>query len=278
MKVLSISVLLFFTAISAGFSQDTIRAGFESSPECYGAQHQFINKTYVPSTLGGVNYLWKFGDGATSTDPFGKHTFKPADSLSNKVYNVTLVVTSKTNPPDVDSVTNQVTVYGLPKVDFTWSVANNGVDQVVTVETLAVDDTNYFYQWNLGGVLKSNKRKPSFSGNDIKPFVDGKNYPFSLFMRSPEGCENQLVKQFNYNPASVKDVKFSINLFSPNPANSDITISVNYNQLEITNLNGQVVQKANGEQVVDLSNLAAGQYFVKILSQGNYYVQRLVKN
>lgn len=269
------ALALVFT-VQLGYGQDTIRAGFETSPVCFGEQSQFINKTYVPSALGSVNYLWKFGDGTTSTDPFGKREYKLTDSLKTQIFNVTLVVTSKTNPPDVDSVTHGATVYGLPHAYFTWEVSNDGVNQEVSIDSLAVDNADYFYQWNLGGVLKSNERRPKFSGSDLKPFLDGNNHSFSLFMRSPEGCENQYNGVFNYNLAGINEHYRSVVFASPNPAHDALVVSIPLNTLYILDMQGRtilVIEDLNS--AIDISSLTSGMYTLIGIHGRDRYTQRI---
>lgn len=267
--------LLLTGLISAVSAQDTIRASFESTPVCFGAQTQFINKTYVPASLGTVDYVWKFAGQGTSTSPFGKHTFKLTDSLKSQSFPVTLVVTSRTNPPDIDSITINTDVYGLPRTWFTWEVENDGQTQTVSIDSLAIDDDIYFYQWNLGGILKSNDRRPTFGGSDIKPFVDGKNYNFTLFMRSPDGCENQYISTFMYDALSVGDLSPESNLAFPNPANGRVHLNKVYDRVQLMDLQGRLVVETTSADELAVSGINAGQYILHLTLDGAASQQRL---
>ncbi len=261
------------------FAQDTIRADFSSTPVCFGDQTQFINKSYVPNSLGTADYLWKFGDDSTSTEQFGKHKYQLADTLVSHVYNVTLIVTSRTNPPKIDSVTRQTTVFGLPDVYFTWKVTNDGQNQELSIDALRIDQADYFYQWTLGGVLKSNMRRPTFSGSNLDPYVDGNNHPFTLFMRSPDQCENLYSTTFNYNPMGINDVTQTTSLFSPNPAKSYLTFDSDFDNVRIVNLQGQIVFAGNTtNKVLNVNTLTPGIYQVYVEDDGKIYSQRLLLN
>lgn len=269
--------MLFWTSAVLVLAQDTIRASFESSPVCYGTQTQFINKSYVPTSLGGVNYLWKFGDGTTSTDQFGKHTYKLSDTLTTQNFNVTLVITSKTNPPDIDSVTNTTTVYGLPQVFFNWKVINHGSTQEVQVDSISIDNDNFTYTYTLGGVLKSNNKKPVFSGNDLKPYLDGKDHTFTLFMRSPDGCENLYLATFNYNPLGIEDlIQQNVQLF-PNPTTGILNIPQVVENIEILSMDGRILISDQQTASVNVSEFPAGIYLARIKTGDRIFLQQIIK-
>lgn len=68
----------------------------------------------------------------------------------------------------------------------------------------------------------------------------------------------------------------------PNPASSELTIEANstIDSISITNMLGQeVAQKAAGNsvEIIDISNLQSGVYFLKVASEGNFSTQRFVK-
>ncbi|MCX6291454.1 MAG: PKD domain-containing protein [Bacteroidetes bacterium] len=116
-------------------------AGFSGNNVCIGAQINFTDQSTSPVTL--TNWLWHFGDGASTTVQSPAHTYTVAGN-----YNVMLTVTN--NSGCVDSVTSTVSVYPLPPADagLPQSICAGG--SVVLTATGGVS-----YSWLPGGMIGS---------------------------------------------------------------------------------------------------------------------------
>lgn len=85
-------------------------------------------------------------------------------------------------------------------------------------------------------------------------------------------------------PASVNEVNMnaSVSVF-PNPANNRITVfsdnrELNVNNFDITNAFGQTVKTVAGTNTADVSELAAGVYFVKAVTRSGVINKQFIKN
>jgi len=129
-------------------------------------------------------------------------------------------------------------------------------------------DTSYHYGW-----LRANNAPDSFILKD---------YAYNI---SPDesiiaGDTNFISSSIYNNSADDKSIKIF-----PNPTNDKFTIQlgnkdVSYN-LEILNTLGQVVlnkQITNPVEQIDISGEAAGVYFVKVQTNNNTVVKKIIKN
>ena len=114
-----------------------------------------------------------------------------------------------------------------------------------------------------------------FRGSDIKPFVDGKNYNFTLFMRSPDGCENQYISTFMYDALSVGDLSPESNLAFPNPANGRVHLNKVYDRVQLMDLQGRLVVETTSADELAVSGINAGQYILHLTLDGAASQQRL---
>lgn len=111
------------------------------------------------SSSNNYTYYWNFGDGTTSTDRTGKHTFKPG------TYKPCVTITS-TNPRCTKTICFEITVQEKdscrdfnPK--FEYKIGENGL-----VYFYGSSGTNYNYHWSFGdgtsgtGVQTTHQYKP----------------------------------------------------------------------------------------------------------------------
>ncbi len=270
-----ILILLASLGCLQTYAQDTIQAKFSVVDACDGDEVVFTNTSKVPTKFGGANYSWTFGDGGTSTAAFPTHVYTLDNPLAGQRYQVKLVVQSKSIPSEKDSVIDFVEIFPNPDATFTWDVDNKGNTQDVIIASQATTNPSNFYQWNLGGVLKSNDITPTFLHADAKPFLDGKDYNFSLLIKTPEGCETTYTTKFNYNPLSVEDIYVERNLVYPNPSNGEIKFKEALTDVVVRNFAGQVVYETNASiDHMDLS-VSNGIYFMTARLNGQAVSQRL---
>ncbi len=116
------------------------------------------------TSLGGLSWLWQFGDGTTSTDFEPAHTYSLVGS-----YDVRLIAFDSTTCNRVDtSAFFTVTVYPIPTANFTWS-PNPPVENTRTNFTnLSAGATRYL--WDFGDGTTSTDVNPSHQFNKTDTF------------------------------------------------------------------------------------------------------------
>jgi PKD repeat protein len=130
------------------------QAGFvSSSPDWLGQTTTFTNTTLAS---GPTDYVWSFGDGATSTLPNPSHAYASAGRHT--------VVLTATSAGESDVVSGTVVVYGSPVVDFTASptqgVAPLDVTFTSAVTTMPPGDPTLVYEWDFGDGGTSSQNDP----------------------------------------------------------------------------------------------------------------------
>lgn len=223
------------------FAQDTIQAKFSVVDVCDGEEAVFTNTSKVPVKFGGAYYFWTFGDGTSSTDQFPKHKYTLTQQGVEERWEVKLVVQSRSIPSEKDSTFEFVTIFPNPDATFVWDVENKGNTQDVVITSQGTTEASNFYQWTFASVVKSNDITPKFVHADVKPFLDGKDYDFSLFVRTEDKCESTYKTSFNYNPLSIPTIRQIANLVYPNPSNGTIGFKETVSDVVIRNFAGQVV-------------------------------------
>ncbi|MBO6516352.1 MAG: PKD domain-containing protein [Bacteroidia bacterium] len=272
-----IGILLAILALALPvLAQDTIKAEFSVLDICNKQESVFTNTSKIPPKFGACNYLWKFGDGTTSTDQFPSHTYTLDDETEAQVFQVTLIVQSKAIPTEIDSTHGSTTVFPNPSAYFTWDVINKGNTQDVVIDSQTTKDVTFFYQWTLANVLKSNDITPTFEHNDVKSYLDGSDHNFTLYVRSDKACEETYTTTFNYNPLSVDElVTFKLMAF-PNPSTGSLHFDEAMDEVRISNSVGTEVHQESGI-ITDLElELPAGLYFLDGMKDSKRYTQRLV--
>ncbi len=119
-----------------------VRAIFKTNPSgCVPYTATFVN-----SSLGGISWLWEFGDGQTSTDFEPTHLYASTGS-----YKVRLIAFDSTTCNKVDtSAYFIITVYPNPTASFTWS-PNPPIQNVITTFTnLSTGATRYLWYFGDG--------------------------------------------------------------------------------------------------------------------------------
>jgi PKD repeat protein len=147
-----------------------------SSPDWLGQMTYFTNTTISEEP---ITYAWDFGDGATSTQESLTHAYG-----SPGIHTVTL---TSTNPAGSDVVTNTVTVYGEPAVDFAASPAEGfyplNVTFTSTVTTAPPGDPTLTYLWRFGDGKTSTQPNPSHT------YDAADTYTVSLTVSNAAGSE-----------------------------------------------------------------------------------------
>jgi gliding motility-associated-like protein len=127
-------------------------------------------------SLGGLNWLWEFGDGTFSTDFEPVHTYTQVGS-----YNVRLIAFDSTTCNKVDtSAYFTITVYPIPTANFTWSPQPPVENTYTQFTNLSVGATRYL--WNFGDGETSTEVNPRHLYNKTDTF------PVSLIAYNDADC------------------------------------------------------------------------------------------
>jgi gliding motility-associated-like protein len=169
--------------------------GFTSPSVCLGNESTFNNTTQIAPPDFITEYNWSFGDGGTSSEENPAHEY-----TSQGVYTVTLTVTS--NEGCSSSITQQVSVYPLPNVNFSstsvcmgeiTSLTNNSsISNTFTQNSI----TNF--TWHLGdGTVFNNQENIEYIYGE-----DG-TFDVTLIATSNHGCIDSITLPVTVHPLPV---------------------------------------------------------------------------
>lgn len=147
-------------------------ADFEVSDQCLGASTSFAN---LSSSIGGLTYLWDFGDGGISAQSNPTHTYATAGS-----YNVSLTVTDQLSKCST-TITKQTEVFALPKSNFAATAVCLGNPVIFTNNSAG---NNLSYVWDFGDGSTSTDFEPSHS------YANDGFYIVKLKVKSIDNCED----------------------------------------------------------------------------------------
>ncbi len=101
------------------------------------------NAVFTNNSLGGLNFLWDFGDGATSTDENPTHLYSKVGS-----YVVTLKAFDSTSCNKTDETTFTITVSAIPTASFTYNPNPPKENTFTNFVNQSLGATSYI--WNFG--------------------------------------------------------------------------------------------------------------------------------
>ena len=119
----------------------TVKAQFTTPPQgCVP-----YNAIFENTSAGGLNFLWDFGDGSTSTVDNPTHLYTTIGS-----YTVKLVAFDSTSCNKVDSTFFMITVVGIPVASFTFSPLAPQENTPTQFTNLSLGATNYIWRFGDG--------------------------------------------------------------------------------------------------------------------------------
>lgn len=206
------------------------------------------------STNTPTSWSWDFADGSTSTEQNPTHTF-----ADNGLYNVCLTATNGggSNTVCKNVGINFATV--APVADYTYSLVG-----LVASFTDLSSNAPTSWSWNFDdGTAASTEQNPTHT------YATAGTYNVCLQASNGGGISTEC-KELQIGTA-IQDISEFISVF-PNPANDFILINSNTNisdaVVELYNALGQkinsTVSNNNAQVKIDVSNLAAGNYTLKI--------------
>ena len=214
------------------------------------------------ASQGASGYIWDFGDGSSDTLSSGVHRYN-----SSGTYTVTLTVFNECG--DTASTSTSISVCGAPRAEWTYTVLpSNGTSMTVQFDASASQNA-VSYSWEFGD---------GNTGTGVSPthtyVTPGLFYFVSLTVTN--SCGDQDVKGFRMIDIGLDEVYLqqALNLY-PNPADGRFAISWENPNLEVTGITlydvsgKSLLQRSAGanlakEVIVDVNNIPAGLYYVRI--------------
>ncbi|MDD2982321.1 MAG: PKD domain-containing protein [Crocinitomicaceae bacterium] len=179
---------------------------FSAANTCISEQVNFNDQSSIlaPATI--TNYAWSFGDGNTSNQSAPSNLF-----AAEGVYDVQLILTS--NHGCIDSLSQQVTVWPLPIVDFNASTV---CEQIATdftdlsaISSVYSPNSNTAWNWNFGDGNSSNSQSASHL------YATHGDYQVTLAVTSANNCIDSVTKTASIMPLPLVDFTV-LNVCSPN--------------------------------------------------------------
>jgi gliding motility-associated-like protein len=162
-----------------------------------------INFTNLSTIIDGrespLTFVWKFGDGQTSTVKNPQHTY-----ITPGPFNVNLTATSVYGC-SADSTKVISNIYDRPKANFSYSPTKicdvdtlNFTDESTAVNSLV---SNWFWTFGDGG--------KSTAQNPVNKYAESGSYNVSLFVKSSVGCNSDTITKtvrVNKSPTAAFDI------------------------------------------------------------------------
>ncbi len=184
-----------------------VKAAFTNPAKiCLGSEVAFSN-----NSVGGVDFSWDFGDGATSTDVTPKHVYN-----STGQFTVRLIATDMYTCNLHDTFTATINVLPMPVADFSFTpypVQENTPEKFIN-NSLNADS----YSWDFGDANSTSTLK-----DPEHQFSQTGTYSVCLVAISNAGCTDTLCKNV---PAIVVPLLDVPNAFTPGKNDENSVIKV----------------------------------------------------
>ena len=174
-------------------------SAFASSRPCIASGTQFTDLSQGHGTII-TGWSWDFGDQASSSDTSSQQD--PTYSYQQAgTYTVRLVTVNSYGC--TDTLSQQVEIFELPEVDFSYSLACAGKQTRFTDETVAAQAPFGYWSWNFGDAGSttdtSNLQNPGYV------YDDAGNYTVQLRVRDENTCEDESSQVIQVYPTPVSD-------------------------------------------------------------------------
>ncbi|MEX0965929.1 MAG: PKD domain-containing protein [Bacteroidia bacterium] len=248
-------------------------ADFTANNACIGDTTMFGNQSQSLSDT--MEFVWRFGDGMTSTGMSPDHRY-----ISEGSYDVMLIATTENGC--TDSMTMTVEVYPKPDAGFTHAHLGNGLYEF-TPNTTGLNS----YSWNFGDTTTSNDEIARHRYEDFGSFT------VSLIVVNSNGCESTSDVNIDYATGveNTPAVSASINVY-PNPYRETTNIVYELEKtskvlIEVYTMEGKLAsrlvnatQQAGEHRCIfsgQESGLSSGSFFIRFTIDGETYMKQIVK-
>ena len=202
----------FFVLLSIITASLSVSAQIEiEGSQCIGLDLKF-KYSNLPARYD--SFVWDFGDGTTSTDREGEHSF-----ASEGTY--TIKFSSKSGGADEITGSKSITINAFPEVDFSIDTTGQRSTRVFTAKS---NSDNYTFAWNFGdGSTKT--------GNEVEHLYSAPGtYTVTLTTTDNQNCSDTTSQTVKIEAASKIP-----NVFTPNGdgTNDYFMISANGARLKL---------------------------------------------
>lgn len=217
----------------------------------------------IDSSLYGTNSTWYVDGQIVSTDSVFNYSFNTAGN-----YEVCLV---SNNFCGQDSICQNLAVCELPVSLFSEEI--NGTTVAFTDSSLSATT----WEWDFGN-------GETFTGaNPNNVVYADSNATYTVCLTTTNDCNEQDVFCQDIlitGTTNIVKQQFNNLVIFPNPANDVLTLknSIGGTEYYIINISGASIKKGileEGETKINLSDIDAGTYFIKILAKHQYTIERI---
>lgn len=185
---------------------DTVRARFVTPDKgCVPYLAKFAN-----TSMGGIDFLWDFGDGTTSTDVNPSHLYAAIGT-----YTVSLTATDVSTCNRFDKYSFTVVVYDIPTAGFSFSPNPTKPNKVVAFNNFSNGASNYL--WNFGDGQTETLENPSHLFNATG------TYKSCLVALNEAGCSDSVCLDISVIVLPLLDVP---NAFTPDKFGANSIVKV----------------------------------------------------
>lgn len=181
---------------------DKPSANFNIPNVCYGINSQFTNTSQIPIVVNGDSInTWEWD---VNVDGAIDYTTKDATNMygSEGGHNTTLIVTTMFGCKD--TITQPVTVWPLPVVDYTPTEVclheNTQFNDLTVISNTYTTNNPTNWQWDFGDGTTSNQQNPTHT------YGSEGFYNTQLIVTSNHGCIDSLSKVVTVNPLPKIDI------------------------------------------------------------------------
>jgi PKD repeat protein len=221
------------------------------------------------STPQNLNFLWSFGDGATSNIQNPSHIYYSAGS-----YNVQLTCITLQGCYSSYIANNFVNVYSQPIAEFTWNPPIASPNTAVTFTNISTLANDYF--WDFGDGTNSINQNP------IHTFYSLGEYNVSLISQNSFGCIDSVYHQITITQTGLTEINTNkVNLVLDN--SSKILYMNNFvheSVISIFDISGKLILSQSiteNAEKINIKQFAKGMYIIRISNDIETIVSKFVK-
>lgn len=142
----------------------------------------------------------------------------------------------------------------------------NGCDSLVTLILIV----NPNFDTTIEATINTGETYSEFGFNETEAGI------YTQTLQSEMGCDSTITLNLSVT-ASLLDIENTTLSFYPNPTKDEITFSTRIDAVEVIELSGKVVMKAENTEKINISALPAGAYYLKLHSNGKTITQKAIK-
>ena len=276
---LSDDTLTFIDYVHVSPAQTSVEANFYSNDVMIYLPTAIA--TFVNTSTNATSYVWDFGDGTSSSDANPSHQY-----ATEGVYTVKLIAHSTSL--DDDTLT-RATYISVGPIQDTVDANFYALDTIVELGNIATfmnTSTNAdSYTWNFGDGATATDNNPWHL------YADTGYYSVSLIAHSNLLNDDTLVRNSYIHVVIIDNNKIVENnefiSIYPNPTKDFIQIENldnSINSIKIFDISGKLIREIGNfnrlnkaKLKINISQFSKGVYFVKITTNNNFSVKKIIK-